>query len=61
MKRPQRNLSIVITAIALGYLVLIRLPLPYALGAVATLLAFAVVLIFRGSRLHGRTLLLEPP
>ena len=55
MKRPQRNLSIVITAIALSYLVLIRLPLPYALGAVATLTSSAELLAAwrRGTAAEG--------
>ena len=48
MKRTQRNLSIIITAIALAYLVLIRLPLWFALGAAALLVVTGIVLAILG-------------
>jgi tetratricopeptide (TPR) repeat protein len=48
MKRPQRNLSIVITVLALGYLMLIRLPLTYVLIVAAAVLIAALVMVVVG-------------
>jgi tetratricopeptide (TPR) repeat protein len=48
MKRTQRNLSIVITAIALAYLILIRLPAVVALGAASVLVAIGILLAILG-------------